>query len=161
MLQSVFKPQKFTGFHMGLIMVLFFGTIITVNLTLAWFANSSWTGLVVKNSYVASQHFDEETARLKAQQALGWKVSSDYVDGLFGIQLADREGNPIIADMVSAKIGRPATEVDDHVITLTTATGGRFSGATELAGGIWQADLVVHYGDGEIWNRSVRFKVVD
>ena len=57
------KPGfTFTGWHMLTIMLLFFGTIISVNVTMAWNAVTSWSGLVVQNTYVASQSL---TARRK------------------------------------------------------------------------------------------------
>lgn len=49
---------RFTGYHMIACVVSFFAVIIFANVTMAWFASSSWTGLVVKNSYVASQQFN-------------------------------------------------------------------------------------------------------
>ncbi|HLA02420.1 MAG TPA: FixH family protein, partial [Aestuariivirga sp.] len=45
--------RTFTGWHMAAITISFFAVIIAVNLTLAVFASSSWSGLVVANSYVA------------------------------------------------------------------------------------------------------------
>ena len=51
LLKNFFAPEEFTGWHMVGVMCLFFGTIISVNLYLAYQANHSWTGLVVKNSY--------------------------------------------------------------------------------------------------------------
>ena len=47
--------------------------IIAVNLTLAFKAVTTFPGLEVKNSYVASQNFDADRA---AQQALGWQVAA-------------------------------------------------------------------------------------
>ena len=58
MMQNLFARREFTGYHMVAVMTLFFGTIISVNLLMAWYANTSWSGLVVKNSYVASQEFN-------------------------------------------------------------------------------------------------------
>ncbi len=55
-------------------LLAFFGVIIAVNLTMAYFANSTWSGLVVANGYVASQSFDKDLAKARAQEALGWKV---------------------------------------------------------------------------------------
>ncbi|MEO0913737.1 MAG: FixH family protein, partial [Pseudomonadota bacterium] len=80
MLKTILGTEKFTGWHMFAVMVLFFGTIISVNLTLAYFASQSWTGLVVKNSYVASQHFNEDQARLKAQKLLYWVEKLEHSD---------------------------------------------------------------------------------
>ena len=59
------KPFTFTGWHMLAIMLAFFGTIITVNFTMAYLATSSWSGLVVKNTYVASQQFNGKTEAIR------------------------------------------------------------------------------------------------
>ena len=61
------KPFTFTGWHMLAIMLAFFGTIITVNFTMAYLATSTWSGLVVKNTYVASQQFNGKAAAAKAR----------------------------------------------------------------------------------------------
>ena len=55
MIRDFFRPTEFTGYHMLGVLVLYFGTIITVNLVMARFAITTWTGLVVENTYVASQ----------------------------------------------------------------------------------------------------------
>jgi len=49
---------RFTGWHMTFILVSFFAVVIAVNLTMAHFASSTFGGLVVENSYVASQKYD-------------------------------------------------------------------------------------------------------
>ncbi len=71
MLNRFLYRGEFTGWHMLAITLLFFGTIIAVNVTLAVYANRSWTGLVVENSYVASQHFNELLAEQRQQAELG------------------------------------------------------------------------------------------
>ena len=45
--------------------VAFFGVIIAVNCVMACFANSTWSGLVVANGYVASQSFDKDLAKAR------------------------------------------------------------------------------------------------
>ena len=72
MLKAVFKPAQFTGWHMAGVLCLFFGTIIAVNMVLAVNASTTWTGLVVKNSYVASQHYNETLAAAARQAKRGW-----------------------------------------------------------------------------------------
>jgi nitrogen fixation protein FixH len=42
------SQKEFTGRHMLLIMIAFFGVIIAVNITMAVVARQSWTGLVAK-----------------------------------------------------------------------------------------------------------------
>src|SRR6185437_10845881 len=89
MIARAFRPRQFTGWHMLAVMVLFFGTIITVNIVMAVFANTSWTGLVVQNTYVASQEFNRKAAEGRAQAARGWKTRLELQPGLVRFALAD------------------------------------------------------------------------
>lgn len=54
------KSRAFTGRHMLATILTFFGVVIAVNLTMATLASTSWTGLVVENTYVASQQFNRK-----------------------------------------------------------------------------------------------------
>lgn len=66
----------FTGRHMAAIMVAFFGVVIAVNFTMAHFATSTFSGVVVENSYVASQHFNKWLDEAHTEDRLGWKASA-------------------------------------------------------------------------------------
>lgn len=144
---------------MALVMGLFFGTIITVNLTLAYFANTSWTGLVVKNSYVASQKFNAETERLKKQQAMGWKISANYENGVIELGVADKAGKQVeLADM-TAKIGRPVTETSDRPLVLSRLSDGMFMAQTDLATGVWQIDLIARDKQDNVLEKAIRITV--
>ena len=52
--------KELTGRKVFAIMATGFSVIIGVNITMAYSAISTFPGLVVKNSYVASQNFDRE-----------------------------------------------------------------------------------------------------
>ena len=153
------RMEKFTGWHMLAILVLFFGVIVSVNLTLAWYANSSWTGLVVKNSYVASQHFNEDQVERRRQIAMGWQSEIEYGEGRLAVHLSDADGKPVVLDRLEAKVGRPAFEADDRVVVLLPAGGGIYRGETELASGIWQADLKASDTPEKTWEHAIRFVV--
>lgn len=158
-IKTIFSPEEFTGKHMIAVMALFFGTIITVNLFMAYQANHSWTGLVVKNSYVASQKFQQVTAEKEAQIALGWQAGIAYDSGTFEVELTDKAGNPVTNVQAVVELGRPAHENDDHTVTLLETAKGRFAGATDLAPGLWQADITASGPTGTVWTRSIRFTV--
>ncbi|MCU0790171.1 MAG: FixH family protein, partial [Nitratireductor sp.] len=148
----------FTGWHMIGVMGLFFGTIITVNLVMAFFATSTWTGLVVKNSYVASQHFNEVTAERRRAAEFGWKSEIDYDNGAFTVNLT-QGGKPVAVENFSATIGHPANSREDRTVELASMGGGLYSGQTDLAPGMWQADLQATAPDGTLWSHSIRFRV--
>ena len=141
---NIAKPRvkgEFTGYHMLAVLFLFFGTILSVNLTLAYFANSTWTGLVVKNSYVASQSFDKNTAELKKQMELGWQAVPVYSDGVFMIELNDKDGNAVHHASVTAAIGRTTHEDEDRTLELVPGAGAMYQAPTELHPGIWEVTI--------------------
>ena len=159
MIARLFGTTHFTGRHMAAVMGLFFGTIIAVNLTMAFFATSTWSGLVVSNPYVEGQRFDSVTATRKRQAARGWSIDSTYADGRFAVSLVDRDRQPVQAGTVSAKIGRPATEQQDRTLSLQPLPGGGYGAETELTRGLWDADVTVAMPGADIWEKRIRFHV--
>ncbi|MEC9342786.1 MAG: FixH family protein, partial [Pseudomonadota bacterium] len=150
---------EFTGWHMLAVMVLFFGTIISVNLTLAWFAAHSWTGLVVKNSYVASQEFNEKARMARAQSALGHVGRLESRDGEIAFSFLDAAGRPVTTQRVEVKVGRPTHQRDDRVLVLDHAGAGEHTAAAVLAPGIWQADVTARLSDGTDWRQHWRLSI--
>lgn len=159
MLARIFARDEFTGWHMVGVIGLFFGTIISVNLTLAYFAIQSWTGLVVENSYVASQNFNENMEKKQAQAKLGWQASTTYQDDQFSLMLTDKSGQPVQRVEIVALIGRPATEVDDRSIVLLPNSANEYSAHTELGTGLWNAKIIVVGANGAQWDQNIRFRV--
>lgn len=151
--------QEFTGRKMAMIMALFFGTIIAVNLTMAWFANSSWSGLVVKNSYVASQEFEETTRELERQHALGWKAKVEYHSGLVDISIIDGDERSILFRSLTARIGRSVTEVDDRDIPLVETAPGKFQGKVDLKNGAWVVSLSGESVAEGHWTQQIQLNV--
>lgn len=152
------NEKKFTGYHMLAVMVLFFGTIITVNLTLAYFAANSWTGLIVKNTYIASQVFDDERQVREQQQALGWQLQTNYQNGIFELNLSDVNGFAVETDRVDVELGRPVHETDDTALTLTE-NGNAYMANIDLGAGVWHADVTAYLDEQIIWTKPVRFIV--
>jgi len=130
------KQREFTGKHMIMVVLMFFGTIITVNLIMAYFAVSSWTGLVVESSYVESQHFNEKLAAQHAQKALGWQPKLTYQNDRIVFDLRDVNGGPVVAEFATAELRRPSYEGEDQTLSLFPADG-KFIAAHHLAKGAW------------------------
>lgn len=152
------QARQFTGWHMLAIMLAFFGTIVTVNLVMATFANTSWTGLVVQNSYVASQQFNERVAESRAQAALGWRDALSVSDGEIRYSLSDASGTPIIAEDVTVRFGRPAYEAEDWQLTLVR-DGGAFAAKADLRDGIWVVNTEARLANGQLYQQSRRIVV--
>ncbi|MGL5012584.1 MAG: FixH family protein, partial [Paracoccaceae bacterium] len=81
--------QELTGRHVFAITAAAFGTIIAVNLLLAYKAVSTFPGLEVASSYTAGVGFD---ARRAAQVALGWDVTPTYDGQTLRVDFRDASG---------------------------------------------------------------------
>ena len=137
----------FTGKHMLLTMMGFFGVIIAVNITMAVMASKSWTGLVVKNSYVASQQFNGELERARQQREAGFVSTFDYASGTIRFELKNAQGDAVILNDAHLETGRPAFEQADRVLPLGRAAGSRLSADVELGPGIWSVKITGRTGD--------------
>lgn len=132
-------PGTFTGTHMLLLAVGFFGVIISVNIWLAVVSSTSWTGLVVDNSYVASQEFDTKRDAHLKQAAAGW-VSSFNIDGQsLRLNVVDGSGKPVDLGTVAVLLNRPVGGHDDKQMLLKRGADGAYTAEISLKDGVWDA----------------------
>ncbi len=149
---------RFTGTHMLLLFLGFFGVVVAVNITMAVFASQSWTGLVVKNSYVASQQFNGTLQDAAEQNAKGWHSTMSYGANTLALTLLDEDGSILVPDHLVAKIGRPAFEQSDQELAFVTLPNGINKIATNLAAGIWKIEVRGEI-NGETYRRDIRLRV--
>lgn len=110
-----------------------FGIIIAVNLLLAYKAVSTFPGLEVANSYVASQDFDRDR---HAQEALGWTLSAHYEAGeqRLYLRFVDADGRVAPVSGLTVLVGRTTEARDDQ------------SPLMQQAAGLWTAPLTLEPG---------------
>jgi nitrogen fixation protein FixH len=159
MMDPLNRERLFTGRHMLYIVVSFFIVVLIANMTMVYFAKRSWSGLVVANSYVASQHFNEDTKRLQAMLDLGIAPSVKYSNGVLSLTLMDAQNAPIAAHNVTVRIGRPIFEGDDRTISLVPSTLGAFSATEKLGVGVWAGRVIADVPGQPRWERAIRFIV--
>lgn len=135
------KPREFTGRHMLAIIPAFFGVVIAVNLTMATLANTSWTGLVVENTYVASQQFNKKAEEGRAQAALGWTGKLTIAWGEVRYSLTDAAGKPVPLHAVKVLFRHPAYENEDKAVTLALASGEEFAAQHMPKDGVWIVEV--------------------
>lgn len=154
-------PREFTGKHMLWIMVTFFGAVILVNASLAYFAMSSWTGLVVPNSYVASQSFNKDTAaRMEALQN-GAAVSVKIEKGIVRLHFTGKQDEALPVENLAAMMRHPVDARKEVVLRFEAAGAGAYKSLTALPPGTWVGDIqgeIKGYGH---WAEAVRFSVED
>lgn len=151
------EPRSaFTGRHMLAIMIAFFGTIIIANGLMAYFADSSWSGILAKNTYVASQDFN-----LKAAQARDWARQGFQgevaIDGKSIHYQLDGPAD-VIRDIkaVKAIFHRPVGDKHDFVLTLAGSGDEGFRAVHDFPSGPWIVDLAAISGDRTVFHQAVR-----
>jgi nitrogen fixation protein FixH len=137
--RSPIQPGRFTGRHMAIIMVAFFGVVIAVNVLMARLATSTFTGVVVENSYVASQRFNRWLDEAKTEQQLGWKAEA--IRAPDGRVLVSLSGAPSGAQ-VTGEAWHPLGQSADRVLHFAASPRG-FRSAETLPAGRWRIRLEV------------------
>ena len=142
--------RELTGRHVLIGFVVAFGIIISVNIALAVNAVRTFPGLEVKNSYVASQEFDESRA---AQEALGWEVSAKVVGGELILTIDDANG-PVQPAIEKAIFGR-ATSVRDDQVPEFAHNGTAFAAPVMSDGGNWNLRIEARAEDGTLFRQRI------
>lgn len=139
---------RFTGRHITVILVAFFGVVIAVNVLMARLATSTFGGVTVENSYVASQHFNRWLDEADAERALGWKATAVRApDGRLVVQLT---GVPAGTATVTAVARHPLGRLPDQALQFAATGGGSFLSTSALPEGRWTVRLEVQAG-GRQW----------
>jgi nitrogen fixation protein FixH len=149
------EAKPLTGWKVLGMFVLGFGTIIAANMTLAVNAFATFPGVEAKNTYMASQDFDE---RRHAQEALHWTSSVRLERGELVLDLRDAEGAPIGDAEIGGFVGRPTYAGKDF------EPRWRFDGAVwrapaELMPGNWDLRLKVQRGE-DVYVRRLKLATV-
>ncbi|MGX0977810.1 nitrogen fixation protein FixH [Roseovarius sp. MBR-51] len=143
--------RRITGKHVLIGFVTAFSVIIGVNLVLAYAAVSTFPGLEVKNSYVASQEFNDRKA---AQEGLGWTVVADHAGGLLVLHITDEAGNPVEVAKLEATVGR-ATHVQDDQTPDFQYDGQAYVAPVALGNGNWNIRMKAWDRDGTLFQQRV------
>lgn len=144
--------RELKGYHVLIIAVSAFSIIIAANLAMLFAATGSFPGLVVKNSYVASQDWNARTAE---QQALGWTQEVTYQGGAVEIVLTDTSGTPVTAAEMQVTVGRPATQALDQVFQVSGTSPYRIE--IPLDSGRWRIEM--HSTGSESYRKSASLYV--
>ncbi|MGI9414762.1 MAG: FixH family protein [Hyphomicrobiales bacterium] len=151
--------RPFTGWHMLVLVCSFFAVVIAANATLAVYATGSWSGLVVENSYVASQNFNSDLDKARAQRALGWTSRLEPGSGELVFSLSDATGQPIAGAAVEAELERPANTDEDRTLAFVERGGGDYVYRGQLRAGLWNASVTVADSAGRRYRQDFRLYV--
>lgn len=147
--------KTITGWHVAGLFGLAFGTIIAVNLTLAFNAVRSFPGVEVKNAYVASQSFDADRA---AQQALDWDVAATLQGDLLTLQFAEN-GTTVVPVIERAVFGRATSVAADQTLAFQYRNGV-FEAPVTAGPGNWNLRIRAIAADGTAFQQRLVVKVL-
>jgi nitrogen fixation protein FixH len=134
---------QLTGHKITAIFVAFFGVIMAVNFTMAHFASSTFGGVVVENSYVASQHYNHWLDEAAAQKKLGWDAT---ISRLPDDRVAVRFTGVPDELTVSAVARHPLGHAPDQALSFVLAGDGAFVSTKAVAPGRWMVRLAAEAG---------------
>lgn len=140
--------HRFTGRHMAAVMVAGFGVVVAVNVSMAMMATHGFGGVVVENSYVASQKFNGWLEESRREQALGWNAAITR-DSEGRLEVVTRQV-PAGAQ-VSAQTRRPLGAPETVRLDFAQAGQGRFVSTSPLPGGRWIVRLTIEK-EGRRWS---------
>ncbi|MFD1747590.1 FixH family protein [Rhizobium helianthi] len=150
----------FTGWHMIGVVCLFFGTIISVNFYMAYQAVHSWSGLVVENTYVASQQFNSKVAEAKALSASGLTDTLEVTASHIQVTILDAAGQPVVADEVTAILKRPVGDHQDFSVELPYQGQGVYRLERPVLDGHWIVDVSAVTAGKRILHHTQRLAVI-
>lgn len=153
------KGFVFTGWHMLAILVAFFGVVISVNILMAYYANSSWSGILAKNTYVASQEFNIKAEQARAWTAAGFKGEFAVRDRVLEYRLQGPAAEIGGLDTITAVFHRPVGDKQDFTLQLARAAEGVFTADYNLNPGQWIVDFAAIENGKVIYHQAERILI--
>ncbi len=144
---------RITGRMVLVFTVSAFAVIIGVNVLMAYKAISTFPGLEVSNSYVASQSFDADRA---AQTALGWELLPEYDKEAKELRLTftDRGGFPAEVTSLAVMVGRTTESREDRRPEFLREAG-IFVAPLDLPTGKWMMQVEAMAVDGTAFRQRI------
>ncbi len=141
---KAFTTGPFTGKHITIIMVAFFAVVIAVNVFMARSAISTFGGVVVENSYVASQNYNTWLREAAKEKALGWTAkASRRADGRLVVTVSGAPANA----KLSGDAWHPLGRLPDVPMLFARQGDGSFLSDKVLPQGRWRMRLEARAGE--------------
>jgi nitrogen fixation protein FixH len=141
--------SEFTGKHMAVIIVTGFLIIIAVNLFMATLAVRGFGGVIVQNSYVASQEFNDWLEAAERQEALGWTADLSLSDNRhLGVETKSVPDGSSVEAVARRPLGKPETTQ----LRFIEAVAGHHVSLEPLKPGRWIIRLTIASPNGQTWS---------
>jgi len=146
MTAAISTKGQLTGRKVTAIFVVFFGVIMVVNFTMAHFASSTFGGVVVENSYVASQHYNKWLGAAAAQEKLGWSATlARLPDDRVAVRFTGAPDGLAVTAVARHPLGR----APDQALSFNRAADGAYVSTKAVAPGRWMLRLAAEQGENK------------
>lgn len=138
-----------TGRHVLFAVLGFFALVTGVNGIMIYKALTTFGGVETPDAYRKGLAYNQRIAAEEAQADLGWQdeVSLSAQDHALTLLLKDRGGKPVSRAIVTATIGRSATNRFDQSLTLSESSEGHYQAAvSDLGPGAWIVNITASPG---------------
>ena len=141
------KRANAFGHWIPWVFVGLFGVVLIANGTMIAVAISTFTGMETVSAYKKGINYNQRLAAAEAQEKLGWAASLDTEAGNAGqitilFDLKDKQGKPVAAADVQARIDRPLQDGLDQTITFDEIASGRYAATVDLPlEGQWEVEV--------------------
>lgn len=137
---KAFTTGPFTGRHIAVILVAFFAVVITVNIYMARNAIGTFGGVVVENSYVASQNYNKWLDEAAREKALGWTATAKRdADGRVLVTLTGAPAGDGVR--LNGDAWHPLGRLPDQTLHFRRQADGAWRSDAALPAGRWKLRL--------------------
>jgi nitrogen fixation protein FixH len=147
MRQLSVSPKPLTGGKVLAMLIVFFGVVIGVNVTMMKLAILTLPGTEVDSAYTASLGYEKEIVAARDQNARRWRVDARIKRGADGgatvqVEARDDSGRAMTGLKFQGRFERPTDKRADLPVELAEVGIGVYRGGTpSIAPGQW--DLVI------------------
>jgi len=139
--------QGFTlkGRHVLAMLLLFFGTVFSVNFYMARVAIQTFSGLEAEKPYQEGLKYNDEIAFAREQAARGWKVEATVLPQGQGVMVdivqRDKSGVATPGLSLRATFIHPADRRRDVKLDVALVEAGHYRAAAPVAAGRWDVQI--------------------
>jgi nitrogen fixation protein FixH len=143
------NSKKFTGYHATAMIVAFFLVVVAVNMIMARFAVSTFSGTLVDNTYVASQSYNSWLEEARKQQAHGWTASRvTRLKGKVMLTVLQADDSTLQDAEITAIAEHPVGRTEPITLHFTQDRAGAYISRDVLPEGRWKLRItIMHRGN--------------
>ncbi len=143
--------RTLTGRHVLTILLVSFGIVFAVNGYFTYVALQTFPGLESDQAYRKGLAFNDQIARARALDDLGWSLSTELgADSVLTIRFTDRDGAPLEIGKLVVTLFHPTTAQDDRSLGPVPAGPGVFTiPLVDIARGKRELRIAATAGNGQ------------